>query len=157
MKLLGITDGVKVIASVGCHDYVTINDIMHDGGQPGTHQYAGYNRYRGDSAYFEVPQTYAELYTDYQINYGNRKRSYGIWDIGDVSLLDFDNVEKCDTFEYEVSQAIWGTRGIDGDELLKFVHLVDCSTTHLKAILNSQKISNNYIKIIDYIINSREN
>lgn len=155
MKLIGITNGVKVIASVSHHDYIIVDDIMHDGGQPGTSHYAGYNRHRGESIYFEVHQTFGELYTDYQYNYG-KTRSYGIWNIEDVKILE-ELEEDMNSFEYQVSQAIWGTCGIDGDEPKKFVNLVDCSTDHLNAILETQKITYNYKQIIDHILNTRQN
>lgn len=32
----------------------------------------------------------------------------------------------------------WGTRGKDGDQPLKYVKLVDCTTEHLHAILDTQ-------------------
>lgn len=156
MKLIGTTDGHKVIASIGHHDYVAIGDIMHDGGQPGTQQYSGYNRFRGESIYFEVPQTYGELYTDYQFNSGvGKTRSYGIWNISDVKVLNPDEAEDINTFEYEVSQTFWGTRGINGDEPMNFVNLVDCNTNHLKAILDNQDINDNYKKIITHILTNR--
>ena len=157
MNLIGMTDGVKVISSIDRHDYVAVGDIMHDGGQPGTHQYAGYNRFRGTSIFFEVSKTYGELYTDYQYNYGKHKtRSYGIWNIEDVIILD-GITEDINSFEYEVSQAIWGTRGINGDESIKFVNLIDCSTEHLNVILHTQKITDNYKKIINHILNTIRN
>ena len=34
---------------------------------------------------------------------------------------------------------IWGTYGVDGDEPLKWVKLVDCTSEHLKAILENCK------------------
>lgn len=159
MKLSGMTDGTTVIASIAAHDYVSFKgvdiNIIHDGGQPGTNQYAGYNRCFGDPIYFEVPQTFGELYTDYQCFYKNRK--YGIWKIEDVKILKVDEFPIIESFDYLVEQSVWGTRGKNGDDPLKYVHLKDCETNHLTAILNTQKLDTKMIKIITHILNEREN
>jgi hypothetical protein len=156
MKLKGTTDGVMVVASIDRHDCVDIGQIMHDGGQPGTQQYSGYNRGRGRSIYFEVPQTFGELYTDYQTKFKKDDiRSYGIWNTKDVKVLDDIELGEINTFEYEVSQAIWGTCGVNQDDPLKYIHLVDCSTKHLRAIQDTQALTDNYKKIIAHILKFR--
>jgi hypothetical protein len=54
-------------------------------------------------------------------------------------------------------QFLWGTRGKDGKEELKWVRLIDCSTEHLKAILNTQAhISVEYRETIQFILKERE-
>jgi hypothetical protein len=51
----------------------------------------------------------------------------------------------------------WGTYGKSGKEPLKWVRLIDCSTEHLKAILNTQKqISGEYRETIQFILKERE-
>ena len=41
--------------------------------------------------------------------------------------------------EEAVYHAVWGTYGPNGDEPLKYVRLIDCSTDHLRNILRTQK------------------
>lgn len=160
MKLVGRTDGKTVIASMASHDYISVktgdDHICVDGGQPGTRQYAGYGRYWGTPIFFEVPQTFGELYTDYQLNFKSG-RKYGIWDIKDVKVVDEKDWPDVESFEYKVEQAIWGTRGFEGSQPLEYVHLKDCATDHLLNILNTQNINEDLILIIKYIINGRTN
>lgn len=155
MKLIGVTDGKKIIASMSHHDYISLGKIMHDGGQPGTHCYAGYNRSSSEQIYFEVPQTFAELYTDYRLNLDKKDRSYGIWNIENVQVLNSQDFDDVSSFTYKVKQAIWGTRGVDGTDPLKYVHLVDCSTKHLEAILDINTIGESYRNIINFILKNR--
>ena len=163
MKLLGVRNKKHVVASISHYDCNGVDGLMADGGQPGTSHYAGYTRMSGERVWFEVPQSFGELFTDYNrpsISTENGfVRKYGIWKIEDVKILD-NPEEWPDTksFEYEVEQTIWGTNGINGDQPTKYVHLVDCDTDHLEAILQLCKDRRNddYVKIIKYILNKRE-
>ena len=51
----------------------------------------------------------------------------------ETSLNDEDSFEKIrNNFE-------WGSRGVDGNEPLRYVKLKDMETNHIKAILDTQK------------------
>lgn len=52
--------------------------------------------------------------------------------------------------------AIWGTYGHDGKQHLEWVRFIDCSTSHLKAILKTQHISHDYRAIINSILEDRK-
>ena len=153
MKLLGTTDGVSVVASLSRYDYVRQDRIMADGGQPGTMQYGGYSRFSGKRVWFEVPQTYAELYYDYNCNHQDRK--YGIWKVEDVKILNEDEYPDTDDFNYLVSNAIWGTRGKCGTDPLKYVHLIDCEKEHLENILNTGRCSDELTQILQHLIDAK--
>lgn len=137
MKLLGITDGKHIVASLAHYDCRTHGDLMADGGQPLTQDYPGYNRFsvEGKSVWFEIPQTYADLYNDYQFNStpSGAVRKYGIWNYEDVKILDYipDKEDKELLFE----NYIWGTNGKNGDQPTKYVLLKDCELDHLENIL----------------------
>jgi hypothetical protein len=53
--------------------------------------------------------------------------------------------------------AVWGTNGKSGNEPLRYVRLVDCSTEHLQAILLTQKehLYDSYAMIIRSILDDR--
>lgn len=54
-------------------------------------------------------------------------------------------------------EAKWGTYGKNGDEPLRYVRLVDCSTEHLMSILRTERqIEENYVTIIKEILSDRK-
>jgi len=56
-----------------------------------------------------------------------------------------------------VSKLLWGTYGKDGKSLLKYVRLQDCTTEHLKAILNIDKLSPIHSTVCNTILSNRLN
>lgn len=155
MKLLGVKNDKYVIASISHYDCVTRDKLLADGGQPSTINYSGYNRLLGERIWFEVPQTFAELYNDY--NQSRSWRKYGVWKLNDSKILSPEEYPNTKTFEYKVEQAIWGANGIDGDQRTKYVHLIECETSHLKLILQLcvDRYNDEYVKIINHILENR--
>lgn len=154
MILHGITDGKEVVASMSHYDCRSANGLMMDGGQRHTLEYAGYNRWAGGKIiWFEVPQNFAELYSDYNFNKGERK--YGHWQLESVKVLP--NEFLVNIQEEQIKNAIWGTRGKNGLDKLKYVHLIDCESEHLENILESQRISDERRDIIQTILRRRNN
>jgi hypothetical protein len=51
---------------------------------------------------------------------------------------------------------LWGTYGKDGKGPHRYVRLVTCETSHLQAILETQKISDIYSKVIKSILVDRD-
>ena len=152
MKLLGRTNGKIVVASMAHRDYVAADGLMMDGGQPTTNHYAGYNRYsqEGRVITFEVPQTFAELFTDYQTN---KERKYGIWNIEDVRILPDEEWPDITSMEEKAQNFIWWNRGLSGREPVTYTLLKDCSISHLKAILTHvSNISQETKQVIEYLI-----
>lgn len=151
MKLLGSTNGEKVIASISHYDYINLDGMMRDGGQPHTNHYAGYTRGGGGkTVWFEVPQTFAELFADYNCN---KNHKYGIWDIKDVRILEKEEFPDTDSIEEKSQNFIWGTNGINGNEKTKYVLLKDCSLEHLRAIIaHVRHISEETKTVIEYLI-----
>jgi hypothetical protein len=153
MKLFGLTNGKIVVASISHYDYVMEDGVMMDGGQPHTNHYAGYNRYSGGRhVVFEVPQTFAELYEDYNLN---KSRKYGIWNIEDVKILEPSEYPDPKDPKWKIENAIWGTRGKSGEEPLHYIHLKDATTTHLAAILSTERISPELKEIINQILKTK--
>lgn len=105
---------------------------MVDGGVPGTMQYAGYSRSNGKMVWAEVPQNYAELYSDYA-NPPSEGRRFGIWDIKDVVFTDRPDF---DSINWKLETTLWGTRGKEGSSELAYVLLKDCEKEHLEKILD---------------------
>jgi hypothetical protein len=150
MKLLGLTDGKKVIASLSNHHCVTCNDMMMDGGQVHTNSYSSYNRFstNGTMVWFEVEQEFDVLWDMW-----NRGEFDGIWDASEVKLLK--KAPKITT-AFCAENYIWGTRGVDGDQRLKWVLLKNCTKDHLQNILKSvSNIAENTTKIIKYLIKKK--
>jgi len=141
MKLLGRSNGKKVIASISRHDYTAMVGMFVDGGVNGTLQGGGYHRCggEGETIWFQVPQTFAELYNDYKDKHLS-PRKYGIWNIEDVKILTPEEYPDTESFEWQAENAIWGTNGIDGDQRTKYVHLKDCSKEHLEKIVELCKL-----------------
>jgi hypothetical protein len=152
MKLLGVTNGKKVIASMAHHDFVSEDGMIADSGQPTTNMYGGYTRFGGgDVVWFQIPQTFAELYNDYNCN--NKNRKYGVWNIEDVKILEKKDWPNCDSIEEKSEAFCWGCRGINGDEPLKYVLLKNCSIDHLKAIIETQgRIHGKTKEVIEHLI-----
>lgn len=137
MKLLGVTNGKQVLASISHYDCRSCGElgdsIMQDGGAVGTSHYAGYSRRRGKSIWFEVAQDFAELYNDYNLSL-TEPRKYGIWDIKDVKILSPEEIPDIHSFEYQAENEIWGTNGLSGKDPTKYVLLRNCSKDHLQKI-----------------------
>jgi len=137
MKLLGVTNGKQVLASVAHYDYRIFGEgedyIMCDGGVLGTPGHAGYNRKWGKSIWFEVPQNMAELYNDYNQSL-HSPRKYGVWPIEDVRVLTPKEYPDTESFEWRAEHEIWGTNGPDGNLPTTYVLLKDCSKEHLQKI-----------------------
>lgn len=160
MKLFGSTNGKQVVASMSRHDYVSVGEgedrICQDGGQAHTNHYAGYTKGWGKRIVFEVPQTFAELFSDYQYNQGEKPRKYGIWDIEDVRILPKEEWPNVDSIEEKVENFVWGSNGPDGKEKLKYVLLKDCSLDHLKNIIkNVHSIHEGTKEVIEYLIKNK--
>ncbi len=155
MKLLGFHNNKQIIASVARHDYISTGEgddyILADGGQPNIGDSVGYNKHWGISAWFEVPQTFAELYNDYN-NSLNSPRKYGIWPIEEVKLLSSEEYPDINSFEWKAENAIWGTNGPNGDQPTTYVLIKDCEKSHLKKISElCEKRGNKDLKeIVDY-------
>lgn len=161
MKLLGVSNGEKVIASVARYDYVALGEgdqsIMMDGGILNLTDNGGCFRYRGKLTWLEVPQNLAELYNDWRESRRGKYRQYGIWNIEDIKILREDEAPDTSSFEWKAENAIWGTLGINGDQPLKYVMLKDCSVEHLKNIktLCEAHRANGVIEIVDYFLNKK--
>jgi hypothetical protein len=155
MKLLGFTNGKKIVASVARHDFISLGDkndyIMADGGQPKIGDSAGYNKYYGRPVWFEIPQTFAELYNDWNQSL-NKLRKYGVWNYNEVKILTPEEIPDTESFEWQAENAIWGTSGINGDQPVSFVMLKDCSPEHLTKIkeLCEERGNGSLIKIVNF-------
>ncbi len=157
MKLFGVKNDKYVVASIAHYDCIGIDELMADGGQIGTNDYAGYTRGSGERCCFEVPQNFAELYTDYNNNRDNRK--YGIWPIDKVKLLDKKLWPKKIDMAYKAENFIWGHRGPNGDQPLTYSLIKDLTTEHLKAIIEYSKkfpINEETYQVIKYILKKRK-
>jgi hypothetical protein len=158
MKLLGFHNNKRVVASVARHDFNSFGEgeeyIMMDGGQNSIGDSAGYNKHWGKPIWFEIPQTYAELYNDWNQSI-NSPRQYGIWDINDVKILSPEEYPDTESFEWRAENEIWGTNGLEGDQPTTYVLLKDCSKEHLKKIseLCEKRGNVELKKIADYWIN----
>lgn len=64
-------------------------------------------------------------------------------------------IEPSDDLSIIKKKIKWGTYGKHGDEPLRFVRLIDCSTEHLQAILREQRGGIYYRRIIEAIIKDR--
>lgn len=59
-------------------------------------------------------------------------------------------------FQTAVNLAEWGTYGPKGDQPLKYVRLMDCSTEHLKQIFGQLPPNSDYSAIITFILEQRK-
>lgn len=71
------------------------------------------------------------------------------------------SLNSSDPFDTIKERLLWGTRGIDGKQPLNWVRLIDCSTTHLQAILEypyqiGKTLSPIYTKVIKHILSGRD-
>lgn len=134
MKLLATVNETHAVFSVGHHDFRMANGLMADGGQPGLQDWAGYTRASHPQRWIELPNvTFAELYTDYACS---QKRLYGIHTFHQVRLLEEKEIPDTCSFEWQLENMVWGTRGPKGNQPLRYILLKDASTDHLKAILD---------------------
>ena len=62
------------------------------------------------------------------------------------------NLDDKEPFIVIKNRLLWGTRGKDGRQPHKWVRLMDCSTEHLQAILDTQAISPLYRDVIKSIM-----
>lgn len=62
--------------------------------------------------------------------------------VGDLDLKDTEVIDWCvydtDTFETAAAKLLWGTRGVKGDQPLRYRPISSLTLTHLKAILKTQ-------------------
>jgi hypothetical protein len=159
MKLLGVTNGKKILTSIAHYDYRSFGEgedyIMMDGGAAGLNNF-GYNRFSvtGRKLWFEVPQTFAELYNDW--NVGN-PRKYGIWNLEDVRVLPPEEIPDTESFEWRAENEIWGTNGLDGKSATIYVLLKDCELDHLKKIseLCERRRNDELKRVADYWIKQK--
>jgi hypothetical protein len=160
MKLKGWTNNKQIVASVARYDYITVGEgadyIMADGGQPNIGDSEPYGRFWGVKIWFEVPQTFAELYNDWRENFGE-KRKYGVWNHNEVKILSPEEIPNTESFEWQAENSIWGTFGINGDEPISFVMLKDCSCEHLKKIkeLCEKRSDKSFLKIVNFWLDQK--
>ena len=160
MKLLGFHNGKQIITSIAHYDYRSFGEgadyIMADGGIPGTLYYAGYIRCHGRKAWFEVPQTYAELFNDY--NSLDSPRKYGLWNLEDVRILSLEEIPDTESLEWRAENAIWGTNGLDGKSLTTYVLLKDCELDHLEKIAEicERRLNDEMKELVDYWIDKKK-
>ena len=156
MKLCGFTNYKEIVASIARYDYISagdgVNYIMADGGQPHIGDSQLYTRFWGKKIWFEVPQTFAELYNDWREKFHGKGRKYGIWNYNEVKILTPEEYPNTESFEWQAQNAIWGTRGLNGDEQLKYIMLGDCSEQHLIKIKELCEIRGkiDFIQKIEY-------
>ncbi len=122
-----------------------------DGGQTQTIQYAGYSRQNGTPQWFEVEQSFDKLYSDYQFH-EKGKRKWGVWNLNEVTLIDKAHAPERNTEEL-AKHALWGTRGLNGDENLHYILLSKCCSNHLSKIkaICEERENTELIKIINTI------
>ena len=148
--LLGVCNSKYFIASIEAHHYVVKGKLMADGGQPDTPLYAGYTRFgNGKTLWAQVPETYAELVTDYKAG-----KKIGIWELKNIKKT----VEPDTTTQaWYREHTIWGTRGKNGDQPLKYIRLDMADTDHLEAILATQpQISQVTRRLIETVLKERD-
>lgn len=160
MKLLGFTNGKQIVASVAGYDYISFGDgenyIMADGGQPNIGDSKGYSRFWGKQIWFEIPQTFAELYNDWREKL-REPRKYGVWNYNEVKILTPEEVPNTESFEWQAENAIWGSCGINGDQPISFIMLKDCSPEHLINIkeLCEKRENNSLLKIVNFWVSQK--
>lgn len=160
MKLLGVTNDKKILTSVAHYDFRSWGEgedyIMMDGGVQNLNNF-GYNRFSitGRKTWFEIPQTFAELYNDWNLN---KPRKYGLWNLEDVRLLSPEEIPDTESFEWIAENAIWGTNGLDGKSLTTYVLLKDCELDHLEKISKICDLRRNgeLKKVVDYWIDKKK-
>lgn len=135
MKVLGATNGKYFVASAARHHCVMFDGILRDGGQAGTESYAGYTRGSGKSCWAEVPDmTFGEFYTDYI----RGKENCGIWKFSEVRILSADEIPDTESELWQLQNALWGTFGKTGEELLRYIHLWTAEEEHLLKIVENR-------------------
>lgn len=77
-------------------------------------------------------------------------------DIEPLFIVVNENIND-DDMDLIANRAVWGTRGKDGKEPLKYIKLKDATTEHLEAILRTQPIGGKWIeKAIRHILKERK-
>lgn len=159
MKLQGVTDGKFFIASVARHHYVVKGDLMADGGQPTLQYSGGYTRFRGKWVWAEVRENFGDLYTAYE-----RGEDVGIWQVGNIwnnypdraLILEKKEVPNTKSKLWKYRNFIWGSRGKNGDEPLKYVNLSQVSVEHLnnikKYLLEIGAVKCEAMKIVNFYL-----
>lgn len=101
--------------------------------------------------WIEIPDiTYADLYNDWNF----KEDKYGIHEVKDVKVLDYEPDIK--SIAWKAENQIWITNGKDGNEQSRAICLNRAETSHLEAILeNCPHISNELRQIINHILKSR--
>jgi hypothetical protein len=162
MKLLAVKNKTHCLFSVGHYDFNTFENLMVDGGQPGCLNYAGYNRFCGETVWIDLPNVdFADLYNDYKFSQHNDTRKYGLHKLEEVRILTEDEYPNTNLFEWEVDNAVWGTKGKDGNQPLTYILLKNADTDHLQNILSykvtsdKQSKQDRYVKIIEHILKER--
>lgn len=161
MKVQGIlyTDKNKkqeILISRSRHDfhYSTDGKVYVDGGRD-------YLKFGGDVKNCRpiwidyIGVTHADLYNDWN----SRKDKLGIikYPSKKIKILEQKDYPDIESFDWKKESLIWGTYGKNGDEPLKYIHLVDAETDHLQTILNTQKhIYGETKQIIQSILEDRK-
>jgi hypothetical protein len=159
MKVFGIIVGDKFLYSRARHDFRTTGEdgdvVGIDGGQPSSVSYVRViNPAKCKSAWVEVEDiTKADLFNDFN----NQTDELGICAVSDVKIID-DPKDFPDTesWEWNKQNMIWGTRGLDGKQGVKYKMLTDLETDQLEAILKTQfHIGDDYKRAIKEILEER--
>ena len=151
MKLSGVKNETHFIFSVGHYDCRAFDILLADGGQPGLHDFAGYQRFSGEPAWADLPNvTFADLFNDYR-NYPRTPRKYGIHALSEVKILSDSDCPDTESFFWRRNNAIWGSRGKSGIEPLKYILLTSGATDHLINILKYNVDLDKKVEINAYI------
>jgi len=161
MKLLASIGPEYIVFSVHQHDYLLAPDgTMADGGQPGLQFYAGYSRhsYGSRRGWVELPGgTFADLVNDYNCSSCLEGRKYGIHRVGELRELEQHEAPRIESLFWRVSNAVWGSRGKDGQAPLRYLNISEMEDSHLSAVLeNCSHIKGQFIEqAIKYVLHLR--
>lgn len=100
----------------------------------------------------EIPYTFAEMYEDWNL----ARDKLCSFTIDDVKIIPKENWEDRESEDFKIKSLFWGTRGKNGDEPLKYKHLTELDTDHLKALLELQYVGPEYISGINTILKKRK-
>jgi hypothetical protein len=119
-----------------------------DGGQNGE-----YIRYGGpvEIIRVEIPYTFAEMYEDWNL----RRDKLCNFTVDDVKIIPKEEWGDRETKEFKVKSLFWGTQGKNGDEPLKYKHLTELDTDHLRALLELNYIDEEIKEAINYILKQK--
>lgn len=144
--------GKFFLYSRASHDFRTFGECSIDGGQP-----VGYNSCRiiyedkrPEEAWFDLKVNSADLYNDWN----NNKDRLGIIALEECG----EKVEQPDitSLEWKIEHAIWGTYGKTGLDPFRYINLKDCTLNHLKKIAKESNVSEDYLKIIKFLLKQKE-